>query len=65
MRTLMLIPVAYVAGIEGFGIFMPYLLFVCVVATMARAVRRRLRLRAEGAVDQNVGSVLELESAAA
>lgn len=40
MRTVWLIPVAYVAGIEGFGWFVPYLLFVCAIATLRRMQRQ-------------------------
>jgi hypothetical protein len=40
MLTVWLIPVAYVAGIEGFGWFVPYLLFVCAIATVRRMARR-------------------------
>jgi hypothetical protein len=43
MRTVWLIPLAYVAGIEGFGLFVPYLLFVCGVATISRMRNRHAR----------------------
>jgi hypothetical protein len=52
MRTVWLIPLAYVAGIEGFGWFVPYLLFVCAIATLARmraaSGRRRALLAQSG-----------------
>lgn len=51
MRTVWLIPVAYVAGIEGFGWFVPYLLLVCAIATVLRmkaASRRRRASLAHG-----------------
>lgn len=41
MRTVWMIPLAYVAGIEGFGWFVPYLLFVCAVATFERMRKTR------------------------
>ena len=67
MRTLLLIPVAYVCGIEGFGIFMPYLLFVCFVAAVARMIRQRPRQLAEGVTVSvpMAGDALELEAAGA
>jgi hypothetical protein len=70
MLTVWLIPVAYVAGIEGFGWFVPYLLFVCAIATIrrmqrrARSVRGAERLASEPA--KRVGDfVLEFEPASA
>lgn len=41
MLKVWLVPVAYVAGIEGFGWFVPYLLFVCAIATLRRMTRAR------------------------
>lgn len=59
-----LIPVAYVAGIEGFGWFVPYLLFLCVVATIVRMKRQRsLSISAAMPVELH-DSLLELEPAA-
>jgi hypothetical protein len=73
MRTVWLIPVAYVAGIEGFGWFVPYLLFVCTIATVARmkaaAGRRRALLAQSGSqarpLNVAIESPLELEPASA
>jgi hypothetical protein len=64
MRTVWLIPVAYVAGIEGFGWFVPYLLFVCAIATLRRIVSRRTRSSA-GIHSLDRFDCLELEPAAA
>ena len=64
MRTVWLIPVAYVAGIEGFGWFVPYLLFVCAVATFAR-LRKRQSQGEPAAEPLRVFGSLELETATA
>lgn len=60
-----LIPVAYVAGIEGFGWFVPYLLFLCVVATFSRMKRQRPRRAGGVALAGLSDPLLELEPAAA
>lgn len=66
MRTVWLMPVAYVAGIEGFGWFVPYLLFLCVVATLARMKRGRARPQGgRVALAELPGRLSELETAAA
>lgn len=65
MRIVWLIPVAYVAGIEGFGWFVPYLLFLCVVATFARLKRQRPSAIGAVAPVELPASLLELEPAAA
>jgi hypothetical protein len=65
MRIVWLIPVAYVAGIEGFGWFVPYLLFLCVVATLARMKRQRAGTIGAAAPVELPASLLELEPAAA
>ncbi|HEY2586825.1 MAG TPA: hypothetical protein VGI81_13860 [Tepidisphaeraceae bacterium] len=64
MRIVWLIPVAYVAGIEGFGFFVPYLLFLCAVATLARMKRHRPRRAGGVALAQLSAPLLELEPAA-
>lgn len=64
MRLVWLIPATYVAGIEGFGIFMPYLAFVCTVAAVARMVQRSRRKAAE-ARQSLVPAFSELEAAPA
>ena len=46
MRVLLLMPVAYVAGIEGFGWFVPYVLFICAMGLLVRIARRRARAAA-------------------
>jgi len=63
MRILLLTPVAYVAGIEGFGFFLPYLAFMGVVIVTMRYVNRRSR--ALVAVPVSAPRTLELESAIA
>jgi hypothetical protein len=41
MRIFLLTPVAYIAGIEGFGWFVPYVLLICGVAAIARMNRTK------------------------
>ena len=65
MRIVWLIPVAYVAGIEGFGWFVPYLLLLCVIATVARMKRQRPRRAGGVALAELSAPLLELEPAAA
>ena len=64
MRIVWLIPVAYVAGIEGFGFFLPYLLFLCMVATFARMKRQRAQRTGGLALAHLSAPLLELEPAA-
>ena len=64
MRILLLTPVAYVAGIEGFGIFLPYLAFMGVVIVVARRLNRRARTAAVNALAAP-SQPLELEAAVA
>jgi hypothetical protein len=65
MRIVWLMPVTYIAGIEGFGWFVPYLLFLCVVATVARMKRKRPQGAAPNARTELPSSLLELEPALA
>jgi hypothetical protein len=64
MRTVWMIPLAYVAGIEGFGWFVPYLLFVCGVATISRMRNRHARLKPVPVAIASLDG-LELEAAPA
>jgi hypothetical protein len=41
MRTLLYVPVAYVAGIEGFGLFLPYIVFIAAVMVMSQYMKTR------------------------
>ena len=40
MRIVWLMPVAYIAGIEGFGWFLPYLAFVGLIVGLAGALKK-------------------------
>jgi hypothetical protein len=63
MRILLFTSVAYVAGIEGFGFFLPYLAFMGVVIVTARYMNRRSR--AAVAIPVSAPRALELEPAIA
>ena len=65
MRIVWLMPVTYIAGIEGFGWFVPYLLFLCIVATVVRMKRQRVLRAAPIARAALPPSLLELEPALA
>jgi hypothetical protein len=64
MRLIWFLPLTYLAGIDGFGWFIPYLLVVGIVAALVsrlRSVRRRgIRVRIPVP-----GNLLEFEAAAA
>jgi len=64
MRIVLLTPIAYIAGIEGFGFFLPYLVFVGVVIVVARWLNRRARITAAKALTAP-SRPLELEAAVA
>ena len=65
MRIVWLMPVTYIAGIEGFGWFVPYLLFLCVIATVVRIKRQRVQRTAPVPRAELPPSLLELEPALA
>jgi len=64
VRALWFMPLTFIAGIDGFGWFMPYLLVVVGVAAVGRRVSRARRLHPLPAeiVSSEPGE-LELESA--
>jgi hypothetical protein len=64
MRLLWFFPLTYLAGIDGFGWFVPYLLLVGAVAALLSRVRtvRRRAVRVRVPFSDNL---LELEPAAA
>jgi hypothetical protein len=41
MRLFVFMPLAYISGIEGFGWFVPYVLFICSVAAISRLIQKR------------------------
>ncbi len=47
VRSLRFVPLAFVAGIDGFAIFAPYLVFVLATLEVARGRRRRQAGRAK------------------
>ena len=46
MRVLWFMPLTFLAGIHGFGLFVPYLLIVSAVASVAQHAKARSRTRA-------------------
>ena len=64
MRLLWFFPLTYLAGIDGFGWFVPYLLLVGMVAALLRRMRT-IRRRAVRVSIPLPGNLLELEAAAA
>jgi hypothetical protein len=66
MRIFLFTPVAYVAGIEGFGIFLPYLAFIALMMLFARNMKKRSRKRPGAAIETAFlpAGLLELEAAA-
>ena len=64
MRTLLYVPVAYVAGIEGFGLFLPYILFIAATMILARQLKNSRRRAIANQTFPTAG-LLELEPAAA
>ena len=47
VRSLRFVPLAFVAGIDGFAIFAPYLVFVLATLEVVRGRRRRQAVRAK------------------
>jgi hypothetical protein len=64
MRVVWFFPLTYIAGIDGFGWFVPYLLLVSLAAAMLSYASPRCRF---GSVLQRVAvrDLLELEAAPA
>lgn len=63
MRLIWFLPLTYLAGIDGFGWFVPYLFLVgAASALLARKRSRRRTVRVDMPL---VGDLLELEPAAA
>ena len=64
MRLLLFFPLTYLAGIDGFGWFVPYLLLVGAVAALLSRMRT-VRRRAVRVSVPLSGNLLELEAAPA
>jgi hypothetical protein len=64
MRILLYVPIAYVAGIEGFGLFLPYIMFVATILVVTQQMKNRPR-RARGNESLMDVGVLEFEAATA
>jgi len=64
MRLLWFFPLTYLAGIDGFGWFIPYLLLVVAAAALLSRMRT-IRRRAVRVSVPLPGNLLELEAAPA
>ena len=64
MRLMWFLPLAYLAGIDGFGWFVPYLLLVGAVAALL-ARKRAAQGRVARTISPLADDLLELEPAAA
>ena len=63
MRLIWFLPLTYLAGIDGFGWFVPYLLLVGAAAALLS--RRRTSRRVARLITPRASDLLELEPAAA
>jgi hypothetical protein len=64
MRTLLYVPIAYVAGIEGFGLFLPYIVFIAAILVVVQQMKHRPR-RAGGDISLMDVGELKFEAATA
>jgi hypothetical protein len=64
MRILLYVPVAYVAGIEGFGLFLPYIVFIAAILVVVQQMKHRPRRASRDVSLMDVGE-LKFEAATA